>query len=378
MIPRSLLFVPILCVGLAPAGCDGNEDGPNLEGLGDGSGGTPSDADATALPGDAPGGDGATMDVPADVTQPPADTGPSGTGAIPGYGTSCTGPSTCAPYGLGCVILDPATAKGTCGTSCANKEPCPTGTACNPVGATLLCTDPQYCDPCTVESDCSKAAPICALDTQKKGFCSTHCTFGGTDCRPGSTCDKFGEGLNDTACFPDFGTCKGTGKACDPCKTNWDCATGTICFQPTPTSERFCAQTCVPGDPSSCPQGYGCVTNPSGGLCFKLVAGKPTPTCTAGSKGYCDPCTKDLDCASGKCISKNNEKFCALASTCTKATEITDCPYGGDATFCVPVESGGLSCVPPLASGCQGFKSCKDHPCAGNETCDHGLCVPKG
>ncbi len=100
------------------------------------------------------------------------------------------------------------------------------------------------------------------------------------------------------------------------------------------------------------------------------------PTCAKGDKGFCDACKNDWECLSKRCVTKNNELFCAQPNPCTKGGEGDDCPYGGQATYCVS-SNKGMVCAPPLAHHCHGFKACLHALCGPDDVCSNGLCKPK-
>ena len=290
-----------------------------------------------------------------------------------GFAKPCAGNADCAAYGLTCY--PDGAGSGQCSRGCASDADCSGGTRCNPVQGTLLCTLPRWCDSCTTDADCSTAAPTCRRDlgadgTFGPGYCTMPCIVGDKSCPAGSSCSKepASSSIKMFTCRPDNDTCTGDGSQCSPCKTQADCSPGHDCVQPSGDSERFCALRC---ESASCGDGYMCTKLGGTSVCYANVGGKPTPTCTAGRKNYCDACSADWQCASGRCVSKNNESFCAQPGTCSKASELTDCPLG---TFCVPT-SDGLACAPAPLLRCHNWKACLSHPCSGNEQCDDGHCI---
>ena len=143
------------------------------------------------------------------------------------------------------------------------------------------------------------------------------------------------------------------------------------------TGERACFAGCQKdGDCSS-----GFVCSPKG-LCARLVPNadpkKPAAyvqTCAKASRGFCDPCTDDWQCASNRCATSAGQSFCVEPTPCVKENETKDC---ADGTFCVPSDKG-MICAPPPSWKCQGYKAClgKTIPCGSSEVCLDGLCKAK-
>jgi hypothetical protein len=297
--------------------------------------------------------------------QPPANAG---------IGVVCLKNADCAPYGLVCFEVQGG--QRVCSKACTGPGDCPQGSHCHAEGQVQICTLARYCDPCQTAADCSALAPVCRPDAKGQGYCSMECNVGGGTCPGGSTCTQYGSGIHAFACAPDYGLCKGGGEHCSPCELPGDCGGGTDCIT-NEIDERFCAQICDPKAPAqTCPQGFACALDAAAqkGYCYKQVAkvkGGLFPTCAKGNKLFCDACTYHFECASARCASKGGDKFCVEPEPCASNA---DCPYGGEATFCVPSEDSGKICAPPIALHCHGYKACLGHICGGDEVCDNGLC----
>lgn len=303
----------------------------------------------------------------------------------PGIGKSCLSDGQCTVYELKCIETNAATGEGICGKLCAGNGDCPSGAFCNPQGEKLICTLPRFCNPCVTAADCSGEDAVCLLGGDGKGYCSRRCTIGDNHCPVAVSCIQFGESIDDFACKPDYGSCKGGGEPCAPCATQADCGVGTQCYAAPDTGERFCAQTCDPASPAAkCPTGFGCADVKGKGYCFRIVPqvekDKPptklVATCSKGDRGFCDSCAQNYECASGRCASKNNQKFCVQLNECSQKNQDKDCPYGGEATTCQPSDVG-MICTPPPSWKCQGFKACLGHACGDSETCVNGICKAK-
>lgn len=314
----------------------------------------------------------AVGDASAGGDAPMIDSSADSTGAS-GVGKSCVVPSDCAALSLTCFETDPATGAGICSKPCSGAGDCPQGTYCNPQSGKLICTAPRFCNPCQVASDCGTGG-LCLQGPAGQKYCTKPCAQAKSTCAPASSCRQYGSNVDDFACQPDYGTCVGDGSQCSPCSGQGDCGAGLECHLATATGERFCAKVCTPGAANACPAGYGCST-PKGSktsYCFKKVGDSLIATCAKGDRGFCEPCNADYECASGRCASKNGEKFCVAPTPCSGPK---DCPYGGEATFCVPSDNGkGMICAPPLSWGCQGYLTCLAHACASDEVCVAGQC----
>ncbi len=287
-------------------------------------------------------------------------------------GKSCAGNADCTPHGLSCYVTG-AGATGICSKGCTTESDCGGGLAhCNSVQGSLICTLPQYCDPCEDDNGCGPDAPVCLKDASGAGYCTKKCTVKEGACPAGALCRSYGEKVDEFACAPASGSCSGDGTQCSPCKTDGDCSPGHSCFQADADAERFCAKGCDAAANTGCDSGFTCESYGGKGVCYKLIDGKGQPTCADGAKGFCDPCAEDWECGSGRCVAKNKKMFCGLPTPCS--TNI-DCPLGGQATFCVASRNGkGNICAPPPAFNCHGYKACFSHPCGPGETCVDGVC----
>ena len=324
------------------------------------------EAPSSAAPGLSAAGDTSSV-----ADSAAADTSTSQAAAL-GFGKACVVPSDCSASGLTCFETS-ATGAGICSKTCASSTDCPQGNYCNPQSGKLICTEPRFCNPCQVAADCGKGG-LCLQGPGGKKYCTKTCAQAKASCPAASSCRQYGSNVDEFACQPDYGACEGDGSQCSPCSVPGDCASGHECHVSAATGERFCAKTCTPGAADACPSGYGCATpkNSKVSYCYKSFGSELLGTCAKGDKGFCEPCSADYECASKRCASKNGEKYCVAPTPCTGPK---DCPYGGEATFCVPSDNGkGQICAPPLSWGCQGYLTCLAHPCDSDEVCVAGQC----
>ena len=198
----------------------------------------------------------------------------------------CAGDNEC-PSGLYCA--DELTNRPPCESAC-NFTPMPADRSCipatdigdgkdfhcGPLGIIqTLCLKREFCSPCETDADCRGIQnQICAKDTGGNKICTVTCDPAVNSC-PWEGAG--GCGLTDTevgvpTCSHRFGSCKGTGKNCEPCVDQNDCKAQGACITNRFSTERFCidleASCSGCSGPGVCP-GAGCAATPSGlpGLC---------------------------------------------------------------------------------------------------------------
>jgi hypothetical protein len=163
--------------------------------------------------------------------------------------------------------------------------------------------------------------------------------------------------VSDVPASADFGK---------PCKSDSDCSSGW-CIEGY--NGYFCTQTCS----GQCPKGH---------VCQKVFGGDKQPVflCVAPVNKLCKPCTSDLDCGGGACVSSNGEQFCATPcgddpSACPVSHQcqaITSPDGSAGPQVCLP-KSGTCSCTVAstgLVRACQ--QSSGPVTCYGVEICSSG------
>jgi MYXO-CTERM domain-containing protein len=226
-----------------------------------------------------------------------------------------------------------------CGTDsdCAATERCNTSTRdCEPRP-----TDRgDLGDACTSPDECNSG--VCAA-APTGGICSQSCNWlEPTSCPSGYYCDgdatgTCGEGL----CLA--GTAGATPLGA-PCTADTECAT-LMCSLGT------CAQPCIPGGTTACPDGYACQvgTTPGCGACK-----------VARSTG--EACEMNEDCASRICAVRGDGAFCT--QFCTDATTCPPdftCEAAGERSVCAP-PAGGI--ITPDAGTTGGGRARDDGCCS--------------
>jgi len=160
-------------------------------------------------------------------------------------------------YGAGatCVNMICSPACVTAGMGGATYAPGPWCTKRNE------CRLRRICDPCTTDLDCSATAGhhCSSMPMGSDKFCTADCGSD-ADCANGFQC-------TGGACVPRAGTCKGTGKFCEPCHNDDECEAGKYCSRESSGEERVCV---TPIGTIACMTDADCPTSPSGqhGKCF--------------------------------------------------------------------------------------------------------------
>lgn len=164
----------------------------------------------------------------------------------------------------------------------------------------------------------------------------------------------------EASCDGEDNDCDGmTDEGCltlgEACTTDVECGTG-IC-RSIDGAPPACSRECDPSLPiPMCPIGYRCSQTGCGtGLCS---AGE------GGEGGDGAPCTRDLDCWTGHCVTVGAERICGTPCTpgTTMCAEGLVCETAGGA--CGACRPTGMSMSP------RGF----GEPCEANEQCITGMC----
>jgi hypothetical protein len=135
-----------------------------------------------------------------------------------------------------------------------------------------VCERRSFCSPCERDEDClSVPGQICARDESGERICTVPCDPNANSCPWGNAarCGQFDAERGIPTCSHRFGSCRGTGKGCEPCLRDSDCGEG-ICSTFGFTGERFCidldaACDCAgDADRNGVCLGHGCPTTPGG------------------------------------------------------------------------------------------------------------------
>lgn len=204
--------------------------------------------------------------------------------------TNCQADSDCAT-GYSCASV--RTSRPPCADTCPGV---PTGTnncvpaanigpgkeySCGPI--TLLrnlCRKRDYCSECETDADCLGIANrVCAKGKDGVKMCTSLCNMNVSNACPwgyASACGVWDTALGVATCAHRFGSCKGTGKGCEPCGDDADCP-GGLCLESSLSKERYCVDLSASCDCTGLPVqqqvyciGGGCPQTPGGlsGVCY--------------------------------------------------------------------------------------------------------------
>jgi hypothetical protein len=180
---------------------------------------------------------------------------------------------------------------------------------CNSFGSVerKVCRQREFCSPCDSDADCL-AVPnqVCASDGKDGKICTRLCDTSTRSCPWGNAaeCRVVDAELGLPTCVHRFGQCFGTGKTCEPCRTNQDCPNGA-CTSSSFTGERWCINfdakceckngvdntgTCNDGGCEPSPDGLTvqCIGEPSSslfGICYAANSGTDTLLGTSSQTG---------------------------------------------------------------------------------------------
>jgi len=151
--------------------------------------------------------------------------------------------------------------------------------SCGPLSLVRnLCVVREFCSECETAADCmGKPNQVCARDIGGKKICTVLCDPDINSCPWGNAgvCDVWDSELGVPTCAHRFGSCRGTGKSCEPCIDESDCGSNGLCISSNFTHERYCidlgagCDACT--DDSTC-TGNGCPLTP-GGLAMTCYGG---------------------------------------------------------------------------------------------------------
>lgn len=200
----------------------------------------------------------------------------SGQAAKPGeYYSRCPLGTECAEDFL-CLGAGPGDADAYCSSGCEADGDCPSGFFCTEIngadGRSLsACVRRNFCSSCETDADClAVPGQICARDRSGAKICTVPCEAGVDACPWGnaSECGMFDTERGVLTCAHRSGSCRGTGKSCEPCVRDSDCPTG-FCHGSSFTGERWCVDQSVecscedlPSEDGICCGDNGCPRSP--------------------------------------------------------------------------------------------------------------------
>jgi hypothetical protein len=195
-----------------------------------------------------------------------------------GYYTTCPRGTECTKPGFICLGAGVGDLDAYCSGTCGGDVDCPAGFSCDRVRGTNdqtedRCVRRSFCAPCETDVDClALPGGICARDASGEKTCTKRCDPAAASCPWGNAaeCAVFDPDVGAPTCAHRFGSCRGTGKGCEPCVRNEDCGAG-ICYGSSFTEERWCIDVTVecdcaglPTDDGVCGGANGCPRSPGG------------------------------------------------------------------------------------------------------------------
>jgi hypothetical protein len=157
-----------------------------------------------------------------------------------------------------------------------------------------VCRQREFCSPCDSDADCL-AVPnqVCARDQSGEKICTRLCDTNTRSCPWGNAaqCGNYDDDIGAPTCAHRFGSCHGTGKTCEPCRTSDDCP-GGACTSSQFTGERWCINLstkchCKTVDSTGTCDDGGCPDAPSG-LAIQCIGSPTSPLndiCYAANSG---------------------------------------------------------------------------------------------
>jgi hypothetical protein len=195
-----------------------------------------------------------------------------------GYYTTCPRGTECTKPGFVCLGAGVGDLDAYCSGTCGGDVDCPAGFYCDRVRGTNdqtedRCVRRSFCAPCETDVDClGLPGGICARDASGEKTCTRRCDPAAASCPWGNAaeCAVFDPDVGAPTCAHRFGSCRGTGKSCQPCLRNEDCS-GGFCNGSSFTEERWCVDLTVecdcaglPTEDGVCGGANGCPRSPGG------------------------------------------------------------------------------------------------------------------
>lgn len=173
-----------------------------------------------------------------------------------------------------------------CTAACASDGDCPVDMRCAAdYDGVTKCLRRGFCDPCWMNDNCSGDTGACVPTADGSArYCTKPCAAAadcggvlGTYLACSDTSDAAGQA--GRFCLHKYGACVGTGRVCDPCRSDADCAGGTVCLGVALTGERMCTRSCTVDAECASDKPTGCDYGP--------------PPQKPGDPTYTDVCTGD-------------------------------------------------------------------------------------
>ncbi len=260
-----------------------------------------------------------------------------------GFAESCLTGADCAQYGLSCFRYGPQDPEPICSKMCETYMDCPKYFVCDYkygyADPLKVCRPAVYCSECEDDVQCEYSGMKCISHGKGGKFCSEMCQPGVLSCPGGALCE-YVEANAAWMCVPAYGSCKGDGGACSPCKVESDCQTPKFhCAESFYSKERFCVKECASGN--ECPENQNCFdVGGSTGICYMTFEGQFVPTCHIQTQGFCRECRGHYECEPGNiCYTGPGGTGFYCTPECKNSSE---CPGGTTCKGSFSLETGSI------------------------------------
>jgi hypothetical protein len=222
-----------------------------------------------------------------------------------------------------------------CGQDCTSNASCPQGFYCYDIqnGTDQCVANNSYCS--QTGSNIAVGNYCYGHETCQSGLClvlpdTAYCS---KECSADAQCPS------PMKCISDYCIKGGSTALGGSCLSHMDCVSG-LCLAVSESS-GVCTAECE--TLSDCPAGFGCI----GSYCFK-----------GGDKKYGTPCTANLDCETGACMTlSGGSKICS-----SECQDKSDCPANNPCTYAVCIPPGNT----PFGADCKTHTDCVTGLCGGS------------
>ncbi len=198
-------------------------------------------------------------------------------------------------------------------------------------GAPCLRGEGALGEACACDDECGAGAPRCErdrlLDPGGTSYCTLDCISDPSACPVGYECTEGAASGGRPFCARCASAEPGVVPLAEPCLCDADCAPGPL-GEETSCDGGYCrATSCLVGDPSSCPEGYGCEEGPGlESFCAECLALGEAPALEGEACGCSAECASGLVCRRGACRTPCQiEEHCGSLSCLHRTDETPSC-----------------------------------------------------
>lgn len=183
---------------------------------------------------------------------------------------------------------------------------------------------------CACDEACGASAARCArdriLEPEGESYCTLDCASDPASCPLGYECTEGASSGGAPFCARCASETPGVVPVGEVCLCDGDCEPGASGL--ASCVEGTCrVADCLVGDPSSCPEGFGCEAGPGfATFCAECVAPGETPGAEGESCGCSAECQAGLVCRRGACRAPCElDEECGVRSCIHRTTETASC-----------------------------------------------------